>query len=161
MSVEINLKNLTKKIDQLKKLSEINTMGLIGEKVLELNTDQIENETDKNGKKFKPYSQSYKKQILDAKARISSKGRWKGGGKSKARLGAKDPNEVNLTVTGRMLADFGVVKVKRGEVEVGFHNLKQKQKAEGIFKIRQFVGLTKKNKKVLFDWIKKTFLSKY
>ncbi len=160
MSTVISLKNLVKKKDQIKKLSETSTMSLIGEKVLELNTEQIESGVDQNNRKFKPYSESYKKQIMAAKSRISGKGRWKGGGKSKARLGAKDPNEVNLTVTGSMLADFGIVKVKKGEVVIGFHSIKQKQKAEGNVKKRQFVGLTKKNYSNLFSWIKKTFLGK-
>jgi hypothetical protein len=161
MSVVVNLSNLTKKKQDIIKLSDTSTMTRIGSEVLRMNQEQISRGVDENDKKFKPYSESYQRQIMAAKAKISPKGKWKGSGKSKARLGAKNPSEVNLTVTGAMLADFGIVRVERGEVEIGFHSIREKQKASGNVKIREFVGLTKKNERALFDWIKKTFLGRH
>jgi len=161
MSVIINLSNLTKKKADIARLSDTVTMTRIGAEVLRMNNEQIKRGVDGNDKRFKPYSDSYREQIMAAKSEISHKGKWKGTGKSKARLGVKDPSDVNLTVTGAMLADFGVVRVEKGEVEIGFHSIKEKQKAAGNYKIREFVGLTKKNERALFDWVKRTFLGKH
>jgi hypothetical protein len=167
MSTIIRLDNLTSKIKQLEKLSDTQTMAQIGEKALELNVDQINDHVDNKGKAFKKYSDSYRKQIIDAKKNIkiskkTGRARWGGKGKSRAQIGAKDPNEVNLTVSGKMLGNFGIVRVSKGEVEIGFNSVREKEKAKwNTENDRHFVGLTGKNTKVLFAWIKETFLSKH
>lgn len=75
----------------------------------------VEENKDKDGKKFPPYSSSYKKS-LDFKI----------GGKT---------SKVDLTLSGDMLADLKLLGHKKGEVTIGYENhTDSNAKAEGNIK---------------------------
>jgi hypothetical protein len=170
MSVIVSLKNLEKKYNNVRGLIETRGMEQVGQKVKQLQLDQIDKKIDKHGKPFKPYTAMY----ADAKgkdrndvtlvsnalkpvssmskehqkiiyASLNAKGiKGKKGGSRKMK-------------GGHMIHAIGNTAVRFGQVNIGFLSKNARDKAAWNFETREFFGLTKKNKKTLFDWIRKKF----
>lgn len=119
----------------LKKIfgTEIKSESIRQQMVLDI-VDKIVKRTEGNrdvfGNAFAPYSKAYKKS-LDFKAFNKS-------------------NKVNLTLTGDMLASIDAIKTSASEIEIGFVDPTEAQKASGHIKgigrlpVRDFFGLTQK-----------------
>lgn len=118
----------------------------IGSEVVDYIVNRTQNGLNKNNRNFPGYSDAYKKS-LDFKI----------AGKS---------NNVNLTLSGDMLASLKVLSHKNGEIVVGFdrgdknNNAKATGHITGVYgnskrvKKRDFLGITKKdlNSKILSNY---------
>jgi len=143
--VTVNLKGFDKAIKALNKSFGTKGMSIIGIKALELNSNQIRDQVDRNGARFPKYSKRYQ-------AVRSARGR---------------DNKVDLvgfvTKGGQatMLQSFGIQKESRAEVVIGFPNPQEKRKALGVLENKKrpipFVGLNKNSRIKLFKFIFKRF----
>lgn len=140
-SVTVNLKNLEAKLKKMKLANSLQAMRLVGEKALELNETQIAQERDRYGNHFPPYTK-----------------RWKEVREKRGLPGDK----VDLTITGHMLQNFGVQRVRPNSVTLGFSNPAEAHKALGVYQNENrpiaFVGLTPANKYRLVEWFFKRFV---
>ena len=116
----------------------------IGMDVIDRIVTRSQNENvDKNGNKFPAYSETYSKS-LD----------FKNAGKS---------GDVDLTLSGDMLASLKILEIKKGKVVVGFEKGIENDKAEGNIlgtygtdkpnkkKARDFLGITDKEKEKILS----------
>jgi hypothetical protein len=146
-NVTISLANLNAKIKKLDAANKMLAMQLTGQKALQLNEDQISKEIDRDGKRFPPYSLRYQKMRAD------------GFGKGKPR----DPNTVDLVITGQMLQNFDVQNVTSYSVTIGFSSPEEARKARGVYQNPKrpikFVGLTQSNRQKLLTWFYKRFIA--
>lgn len=101
----------------------------IGREMVNVIRDRTAKSLDKNKQVFAPYSKEYK-----------SSDDFKLAGKS---------SKVDLTLSGDMLADLGVVSVKKGQIEIGFDRDNQRAKAHGHITgangnlpVRNFLGIS-------------------
>ena len=128
-----------------KELSEEDKLAL-SEDVIEYIRKRTEANKDNKGKKFPKYSKGYVKS-LDFK------------------IARKSEGNVNLTQTGDMLADIETLKIKEGEIRIGFERGSESNaKADGHITgwqgrsetKRPFLGFdSESEKKALADIIKK------
>jgi hypothetical protein len=142
-TVVLNLKNLNKKIAALPIVFGAQGMGVIGARVQDLNQDQINKQIDKEGRRVKSYNPEYAEAKGERKVTyVSRKLKTKSG---RTRKGQRS--------RGHMMTSFGVVRRRRGEVIVGFRSASAKLKATWNFRLREFIGLTTRNKRKLFKFI--------
>jgi len=141
MSVTVNLKGLER---QIKNLTRLN-MKNIGLKAKELNFDQITKKKNKDGSKFKPYTEAYAKR--------------KGVGVNQVDLTSKAKGlseEQKKKPYATMLKNYHILKLKRYSVILGFTSNWDQQKASWVVsggksndRARPFVGLNKMNRRRL------------
>lgn len=142
--VIINMKGLERQVKNLTTI-EMNKIGL---KALELNFDQISKKKNKDGSKFRPYTQDYAERkgvgvnAVDLVSKASSL--------SKSQK--KKPY-------GTMLKSYNVLKLQRFKVILGFSSQWDRDKAGWVSRssksnnrARPFVGLMKKSRQKLFKF---------
>jgi hypothetical protein len=115
--------------------------------VIEHIVERTQNNKDKDGRKFPPYSKSYIKSLDFANA-----------GKSKS--------DVNLTLSGDMLAALKLLNQKNSEITIGFdRGADENARAEGNIlgsyggepnkkKARDFLGIEEKKLRQLIKYVK-------
>lgn len=115
--------------------------------VIEHIVDRTQRGLDKDGRRFKPYSESYVKS-LD----------FRNAGKSRSR--------VDLQLSGDMLAAIEALSVRPGKITIGFENgTEENAKAEGNRlgsyggdpdpkKARDFLGIQRKKLLELIDYVR-------
>jgi len=129
---------------QLSKQYSGKELEAIGSDIIDRIVTRTQNENvDKNGKKFPKYSKSYSGS-LD----------FKNSGKT---------NDVDLTLSGDMLATLKILDIKKGQVIIGFEKGTENDKAEGNIlgtygsdkpnpkKARDFLGITEKEKEKILS----------
>lgn len=149
----LDLRHLKGKIKNIAKLSSNAGMLNIGLKVKELNETQIIKNIDNAGRKFKQYNEKY---VTPPKRKRKSGKMSNQEKKAKQMKGKRLP--INFVLTGKMTKAFDIISSGFGQVVIGFIGIDEKQKAGWNYKLRKFVGLTKKNKQKLFNWIYKKFI---
>jgi len=143
MTISIQLKGLDKSISQINKTD----LASIGAKVIELSESQIAKKIDARGNKYKPYSKEYAKAKHVSRSSVTLV--------SNALVRPKGA----MNQTGHMLKEFGVIKLTKGMVVLGWTNPKNKAKARGNFNTRRFIGLNEKSRKELFKYVRKNLFS--
>ena len=150
--VIFNLKHTKNRIATIEKLSR--SIGKVGQKALQLNSDQIRKNKDSDNRTFKPYSKDYVTQSASKRS----------GKKSTQQIKADQMNgkrnPINFVLKNEMMPAFSVGKITRSSVEVGFNSASARKKALWNYGIRKFVGLHKGSKKILFKFINKIVLKK-
>lgn len=101
----------------------------IGREIVNVIRDRTAKSLDKNRNPFPAYSKEYK-----------ASDDFKLAGKT---------SRVDLTLSGDMLADLGVLSVKKGQIEIGFERGEQRAKAHGHITgangnlpVRNFLGIS-------------------
>lgn len=131
------LYRVEKNEDKLNKFSEIlrtdSAKNSFGRRVIQKIKENTANNKDKNGDPFYPstYSKGYRKSL-------------------KFRIYGKDKDDVNMKLTGKMLASMDIMDTDSTSVTIGFNQPAQEAKAEGhilgtgnnnSLPIRDFFGL--------------------
>ena len=132
ITLKTNFKPL---IRDIKDIEDID-MRNIGIKALELNEDQIGKKKNRDGSSFKSYTAAYAKR--------------KGVGRGEVDLVSK--GKVGGKLRGTMLKSFGILRITKRIVEIGFRISGNREKAKGNVNTRPFVGLQTGSRKKLFKF---------
>jgi hypothetical protein len=144
--VILKLNNLNRKIKNIDLLNSKAGLAMIGKKVKQYNLEQISDFKEATGKRVKPYaSKEYAEKKETTQDKVDYVGRKKTYSKKN-----------KFKSAGHMMNAFDV-KSKKGQAIISFFSDTAKELAGYNAIRRKFIGLTKKNQKLLFKWIVKKF----
>jgi hypothetical protein len=168
--VTVKLDNIAARVKALGNFSATRPMELLGQKALQLNEEQIHNQIDRFGRKFPPYSDRWKhEREMGFQKTVKDVIRKVGTGQYDIKTVTKyskpqprDPNVVDLVITGQMLQNLDVQRVTINSVTIGFSSPEEARKARGVYQNEhrpiKFVGLTPSNRSKLIQWFYTRFI---